>query len=1142
MRTRNWSIRSKIIALAAVPLTALLALWIFATGVTAGPALNLLSAQTLVDKVGTPGERLIGQLQLERRLSVAYLSDPRADAAALTAQRSSTDRAAAAFRSAAGSDDAQDAAGEVLEARIRQLNSELDGLAANRQHIDRREVDALGAQNLFNSMIETGFRMFIATAAFGDERIDRKIRAVVTIARGQDYLSRTNSLVSGALVAGRLGAGARVDLVQAISMSRFLIAEGVNDLPEQDRAAYQRLSTGDAFSRLGQLQDELLSDSRPDAAVPVTAAEWRPAFDTSTQQLTAFEVNAVAALPGDARPVAVELLIRLALAGLLGLIAFIISIVVSVRVGRSMVGRLSRLRGEALEMAGERLPGVVRRLQRGEAVDVEVETPPLEYGRDEIGQLGRAFNEVQRTAVQSAVEEATVRRGINEVFLNIARRSQTLLHRQLALLDKMERRETEPDELEDLYRVDHLATRMRRHAEDLVILAGAAPGRGWRNPVPLIDVVRGAISEVEDYKRIDIVSIESSAVLGRAVGDVIHLLAELLENAASFSPPQTRVQVVGQVLPNGYALEIEDRGLGMSAEALAEANRKLLEPPDFDPADSARLGLFVVAQLADRHSIRVSLRPSGYGGVTAIVLIPGDLVTTGQDRAALPPGTTPPDQAWDRPVVGKGTDDPARNSLAALQWQGTAELRSIAVTGRPVTINGTATPGPPLADPAGRPRGELTGPTRSDPSGTPAQPRADLDGLPGRTRKTRTGPGTPPRGDFAGPGGPVREGLSGPGGSPRADLNGGSGRSLQDRTGLPGPAFDRDPGDNTRPLSRQSLGLSGTPVAEPAGPLGGPAPSAVSDALTEDGLVQRRRTKPRRGPDGPDAPPAMLPPNMTSPAGLTAPASLASDLPSVGDGRTASGNDLTGAGLNGGGAANGEGLNGLAAANGGRTGTNPAGTSPTGTNPAGADRTSTDLTGADPTGLLPTVPLSGTRTPIPPAAAPTAFPPGAVPVAVPPAGAPTPVPPRIPSQRVAPEARPAPADDFDDEPLLPRRVRQASLAPQLRGPVAEQAAAPARSPEQVRSLMSALQQGTTRGRRAAAGLSAADPGTPAGRTSTDKTTDGPITDKQGTVGGPKWSEAATVIFPAVQDPVAAGSDDSTDDAPENHENRPDKDA
>ncbi|MEU8235203.1 nitrate- and nitrite sensing domain-containing protein [Actinoplanes sp. NPDC048967] len=1102
MRTRNWSIRSKIIALAAVPLTALLALWVFATGVTAGPALKLLSAQTLVDKVGSPGERLVGQLQLERRLSVAYLSDDQAVPPALVAQRASTDRAAADFRRSAGSADAQDAADDVLRTRIRQLVSDLDGLNENRQHIDRREVDALGAQNLYNSMVESGFRMFVATAAFGDERIDRKIRAVVTIARGQDYLSRTNSLVGGALAAGELSAPARNDLVQAISMSRFLLAEGVTDLPAQDRTAYQKLSTGASFSRLSELQDELLSDSRPGTALPITAAEWRPTFDTATQQLTAFEVNAVAALPGDARPVAVDVLVRLGLAGLLGLIAFIISIIVSVRVGRSMVGRLTRLRGEALEMAGERLPTVVKRLQRGEAVDVEVETPPLEYGRDEIGQLGRAFNEVQRTAVQSAVEEANVRRGINEVFLNIARRSQTLLHRQLALLDKMERRETEPDELEDLYRVDHLATRMRRHAEDLVILAGAAPGRGWRNPVPVIDVVRGAISEVEDYKRVDIVSTESSAVLGRAVGDVIHLLAELLENAASFSPPQTRVQVVGQVLPNGYALEIEDRGLGMSPEALAEANRKLLEPPDFDPADSARLGLFVVAQLADRHGIRVSLRPSGYGGVTAVVLIPGELVTTGQGQAALPAGPTPPDTSWDRPLVGTGTEDPARSSLGALQWQGTEQVRSIAMTGRPVTINGTATAGPELTDDTVRP------------------------------------------------------------GSDRPE---------------PATATGADVGDPTRPLSRHTLGLPDTPVAAPAelaATLGGPAPSAVVDGLTEDGLVQRRRTKPRRGSGQRAAPPALLPPNLTSPDGLASapgsavpgssvpgsaaagfpapgssapanpppPASLSSDFPSAGNGRTTTnGNGLTGAGLNvpgvGGPASDGPGLDGPALDGAGLDGSGSTG--------PGSDGLSFDapLRHGEGPAMLGTPPQVPPRIPSP-RVAPEAVPgaPNAMPGAVP--GAPKAVPgARKGMPPVAPAMpKDAPADDQSadeaDEPLLPRRVRQASLAPQLRGPVAEQTAAPSRSPEQVRSLMSALQQGTTRGRREAAGLAAAA----AGSAPDDRASNGPETDKQQTVGEPMWSEAATVIFPAVQDPVAAGSDNSTDNAPENHENRPDKDA
>jgi len=360
-----------------------------------------------------------------------------------------------------------------------------------------------------------------------------------------------------------------------VGTGRYMLNQGIDDMTTTERSEWIQLSASDNYIRLNQMLDQLVQDSRVGAAPPVPSSTFRPVYVAVGQQVRLFENRATDALAARATPLAVKVLIRLGLAAVLGLLALIISIIVSVKIGRSIVGRLGRLRAEAQEMADERLPTVVRRLQRGESVDVDVETPPLEYGQDEIGQLGNAFNDVQRTAVQSAIEEAGVRRGINEVFLNIARRSQTLLHRQLALLDKMERRESEPQELEDLYRVDHLATRMRRHAEDLVILAGAAPGRGWRNPVPVIDVVRGAISEVEDYKRVDIRSVDQSAVLGRAVGDVIHLLAELLENAASYSPPHTRVQVGGQVLPNGYAIEIEDKGLGMTPEAIEEANRRL---------------------------------------------------------------------------------------------------------------------------------------------------------------------------------------------------------------------------------------------------------------------------------------------------------------------------------------------------------------------------------------------------------------------------------------------------------------------------------------------------------------------------------------------------------------------------------------
>ncbi len=229
------------------------------------------------------------------------------------------------------------------------------------------------------------------------------------------------------------------------------------------------------------------------------------------------------------------------------------------------------------------------------------EAPPLAFGTDEIGQVGRAFNLVQETAVQVAVEQAALRRGIRDVFLSLARRSQALVHRQLTLLDTMERRETSPEELEDLFRVDHLATRMRRNAEDLIVLSGAVPGRGWRNPVPLVDVVRGAVAEVEEYERVTVAQIGSASLAGRAVGDIIHLLAELMENAPSFSPPHTMVQVSGQLVGNGFAVEIEDRGLGMSEADLDAANAQLANPPEFNLSSTARLGLYVVGRLAERH-------------------------------------------------------------------------------------------------------------------------------------------------------------------------------------------------------------------------------------------------------------------------------------------------------------------------------------------------------------------------------------------------------------------------------------------------------------------------------------------------------------------------------------------------------------
>jgi signal transduction histidine kinase len=691
MRSRNWSIRSKIIAMVAVPLSALLAIWIFATVVTAGPAFTLLNARDAVHKLGDPGLRLIAQLQRERHFSTIYQATTRPAKTELDRERATTNLILDEFRRQAVDTEMT----EDLRVEVDAFLLKVDELPDLRREVDERKISYLYLAQKYDTIIEIAFDVSRTAAVFFHERVDREVRGVIAIFRGLEYMSRIDALLAGANADGRIDAKTRQVLIEYIGVERYLLVSGVADMPESVQNDYARLVTHPTFIDLDILQNRLLAQSYTGGPPPVSGTEWQHAYDYAAQELRLFGERSIQQVSRDAVPFAVDILGKLGIGAVLGLVALGLSVYVSVRLGRSLVGRLIRLRRDALELASERLPSVVGRLRHGEMVDVDVETPPLEYGADEIGQLGRAFNDVQRTAVQSAVEEANVRRGINEVFLNIARRSQTLLHRQLSLLDKMERREADPQELEDLYRVDHLATRMRRHAEDLVILAGAAPGRGWRNPVPVIDVVRGAISEVEDYKRVDIRTIAGSALVGRSVGDVIHLLAELIENAASYSPPHTRVQVTGQVLPNGYAVEIEDRGLGMTPEAIEEANRRLVEPPDFDPADSARLGLFVVAQLAQRHNIKVSLRASAYGGITAVVLLPGELISgPGSGDHSAPTG---------RPITPSGSDGPSGDPFAALQGSGqvtTAGRRTAPDEAPAPSLNGHHRSAPELTGPA----------------------------------------------------------------------------------------------------------------------------------------------------------------------------------------------------------------------------------------------------------------------------------------------------------------------------------------------------------------------------------------------------------------------------------------------------------
>ncbi|HWS32649.1 MAG TPA: nitrate- and nitrite sensing domain-containing protein [Actinoplanes sp.] len=811
MKSRNWSIRSKIIAMVAVPLTAVVALWAFATVVTAGPAANLIEARDAVAKLGEPGLRLISQLQRERHFSAIYLGTTRPAKTELDRERSTTDQIVAEFRRSAEEAEPND----EVAARVRDLLVQVDKLPVIRQEVDERKRSYFYTVQDFDRMIDSAFDVSRSAAVFFNERVDRESRGLISAFRGLEYLSRIDALLAGANAQGRVDAAVRDQIILSIGTADYLISSGVADLPESAQGDYSKLITDSSFVELDILKKKLLAQGYVGGAPPVDGVQWQATYDYVAQELRSFGMRVVDESSEDAVPFAIDIIARLVVAALLGLVALGLSVYVSVRLGRSLVGRLIRLRREALELASERLPSVVRRLRHGETVDVDMETPPLEYGQDEIGQLGRAFRDVQRTAVLSAIEEANVRRGINEVFLNIARRSQTLLHRQLSLLDKMERRETDPQELEDLYRVDHLATRMRRHAEDLVILAGAAPGRGWRNPVPVIDVVRGAISEVEDYKRVDIRTVSTAALVGRTVGDVIHLLAELIENAASYSPPHTRVQVSGQMLPNGYAVEIEDRGLGMADEAMELANRRLVEPPDFDPADSARLGLFVVAQLAHRHGIKVSLRTSPYGGVTAIVLVPGELV-------AIVPGSP---SGGAGPLTGSGVDEPAGGSLGGLQWPGTMELQQITTNGSRPAINGATVDVPVISGPQ-RTATDLTGPA-------PSTVAAELS-VEGLVQRKRTRKSDQQEGTVTGPrSGALLPDDDGPSPDETFDLS----VLGEIAAGLPSAAPRSIPRNST-PGATEALIPAAAPIPAPA-PMLAPAPAA--DLIGEDGLPRRVR-------------------------------------------------------------------------------------------------------------------------------------------------------------------------------------------------------------------------------------------------------------------------------------------------------------
>ena len=634
MGSRGRSIRLRIYFLVAIPLITMLGLFGYVAYTSVTNWLNLDRAPTLINETSEPLTNFVNVLQSERRAAVVYLSHP--DAANLASFQSAvtaTKNDAVTVNAALTSPATKQASTPTETAAIDKVLTQINGMAGLRTQVTGKTLAPLDALEQYTNIIAgQGAVLQAEASSIQDSAPVLQGLGLISAVNTQEDVSEQDAVLASALVSGSLTQGDRVAFSNAVGRL------------QDDTLSYQQLLTSAELKTytdtLNQLAPKTVQSflatiqQAVPAGIPLSVMEQQGLSPQSWQQLTstwlkaasrAGTSSATTVIAANAQP-AIDAKRRVTVLAAVGAAGLILTLLVTILLGRSINRRLATLRRSAMTLAEEQLPSVVARLRRGESVDVAAEAPPIRVGNDEIGQVGQAIDLVRQTAIRSAVEEARVRQGVNDMFRNLARRNQSLLQRQLTVLDEAERRATDPDVLEDLFKMDHLTTRMRRHAEGLIILSGAPPGRSWSAPVKLIDVMRGAVAEVEDYARV-VVSTQSRAALsGSAVTDVFHLLAELIENATTLSPPFTQVRVSGETVAKGFAIEIEDRGLGMTPQKIYELNERLGNPQDINPANTEQLGLFVVGQLARRHGISVMLRPSPYGGTTAVTLIPLSLL------------------------------------------------------------------------------------------------------------------------------------------------------------------------------------------------------------------------------------------------------------------------------------------------------------------------------------------------------------------------------------------------------------------------------------------------------------------------------------------------------------------------------------
>ncbi|MGY1496612.1 sensor histidine kinase [Streptomyces sp. QTS52] len=633
-RRRLGSIRLSLILLALVPSVTLAAMWGVTTIQMFSEGQRLRDQTELSRATGAMGTDATLALQRERTLSATWLATPRGDRSALDEQRKVTDAAVAKL---VGQTKAIQEAPDRIGERMYSVIAATGSLEYYRGQVDRlTDISPQQVLDQYSSMIGNQIHSFQELSQVDDGDLTSQAGPLVSLEQAAELVAQEDSQLMLAWPSGHFDQNEWESYVRLVSARRWVVEDQlIQSLSGTAKTHTEAILQGPAWRTLTSIEDQVLASGTPGGGaarkitLPNRQKQWSEAMDELSVQYGSLIHDETQGLLSRSDDEARSLLIKAASLSAGGLGGLLLCIVLSWRITRSLSRRLRGLRVATLGLAEERLPDVVARLNRGEKVDVESATPPLDYGHDELGQVAHAFNAAQRTAVHTAVELADTRRGFQKVILGIARQSQNLVNLQLTKLDALERAHQDPEILKGLYELDSTASQLRRYEENLVIISGERPGRSWTEPVALIDILRSAVGEVAEYQRVEVQTEEDVYLAPPAVADVIHLLAELIDNATAYSPAPSPVGVRASMVAKGLVIEVEDRGLGMSEEDYASFNEHLSKAPQFDVvalADDLRLGMFVIARLAVRHGIQVTLRSSPYGGTTAIVLIPHDVV------------------------------------------------------------------------------------------------------------------------------------------------------------------------------------------------------------------------------------------------------------------------------------------------------------------------------------------------------------------------------------------------------------------------------------------------------------------------------------------------------------------------------------